>query len=181
PFEVDVFVRVAIARQKLFDAKRARGVNRPDEHDISGPQLDQLDAAEDEGAHQDLAEVGVGLHEGQQMFAIQFDHFARLGGARAEQGAPARQHGGLAAELPGSKDHDETFGVAGWPHNLDFAALDHEERDGLVADLDEHFSALDRPYAAARGDPRDLRWGQHRKYVVVARLDYEWSWGRGFG
>ena len=147
----------------------------PDEHDIAEPARNQLDAAQDEGPHQNLAQLGVGLHEGQQVFAIQLDHFARLGGARAQQRAPAREHGGLAAELPRSMDHDETFGVAGWPHNLDFAALDHEERDDLVADLDEHFSALDRPHAAVRGNPRDLRGGQRRKYVVEARLDWRWN------
>ena len=34
------------------------------------PLRDQLDAAQDEGAHQDLAQLGVGLHEREQLFAI---------------------------------------------------------------------------------------------------------------
>ena len=33
--EVDVRVRVAVARQELLDAERARGMARPDEHDVA--------------------------------------------------------------------------------------------------------------------------------------------------
>ena len=48
---------------------------------------DQLHSANNEGPHDELAELAVGLHERQQMFAIDFDHFARL--ARARLGACA--------------------------------------------------------------------------------------------
>src|SRR5882724_5123721 len=40
--EVDGRVWMAVTRQELLDAKRARGMARPDEHDISEPVRDQL-------------------------------------------------------------------------------------------------------------------------------------------
>ena len=68
---------MAVAREELPDPQRAGGVIRADEHDVAEPARDQLDAAQDERAHQDLAELGVGLHERQQLVAIELDHFAR--------------------------------------------------------------------------------------------------------
>ena len=76
--EIDVGVRMAVARQELLDAQRAGAMSRPNEHDIAEPVRDQLHPAQDEGPHDDLAELAVGLHERQQLFAIQLDHFARL-------------------------------------------------------------------------------------------------------
>ena len=74
--EIDVGVRMAVARQELFDAKRSSAMIRPDEHDVAEPVRDQLHPAQDEGAHDQLAEFAVGLHERQQLFTIQLDHFA---------------------------------------------------------------------------------------------------------
>src|SRR6185295_18522181 len=149
---------------------------RTDERNIPEPVSNQLHAAKDEGPHQNFAELGVGLHEGQQTFAIQLDDFARLRGPRADQRTPARDHGGFAGELPGSMDDDEALGGAGWAHDEDLATFDHEERDDLVTGLDEHFPALDRTHTAVSGDPRDLRGGQRRKYVVGARrVNRRWN------
>ena len=76
--EIDVGVRMAVARQKFLDAKRPGTMVRADKHDIAEPVRDQFHPAQDEGPHDDLAELAVGLHERQQVFAVEFDHFARL-------------------------------------------------------------------------------------------------------
>ena len=49
---------------------------RADQHDVAEAVGDQLDAAQDERAHQDLAQLGVGLHQRQQVAAIELDHLA---------------------------------------------------------------------------------------------------------
>ena len=41
-------------------------MRRPDEHDVPDPTRDQLHAAENEGPHEDLAQLGIGLHQRQQ-------------------------------------------------------------------------------------------------------------------
>ena len=62
---------MAVARQELLDAQRAGAMTRADEHDVAEPVRDQLHPAQDEGAHEDLAQLAVGLHQRQQVLAIQ--------------------------------------------------------------------------------------------------------------
>ena len=95
-------------------------------------------------------ELAVGLHERQQVFAIQLDHFARLAGARSDERGAARKHVDLAGELTGSMDRDERLARAGWPDNLDPTCRDDEERHDLLSRLDEHLSRSDRTHLSMR-------------------------------
>ncbi len=52
-------------------------MTRSDEHDVADPLRDQLHPAKDEGAHENLTQLTVGLHDGQEMFAIDLHDFAR--------------------------------------------------------------------------------------------------------
>jgi hypothetical protein len=169
PLEVDVRVRMAVASQELLDAERSGAMAGSDEHDVSEPVRDQLQATKDESPHQDLAELGVGLHERQQVFAIQLDHFARLTGARVGQRVSARKHVDLARELTGAVDRDEPLGRAGSLNELDLTCRDHEERHVPRPELDEHVAALDATRAPVCGNAPELRIRQRRKYLVVAR------------
>ena len=63
----------------------------PMQHDVAEAVRDQLDAAQDEGAHQDLAQLAVGLHQRQQVLAIELDHLAGLGRAHAHEPAAGRR------------------------------------------------------------------------------------------
>ena len=90
-----------------LDAERARGMTRPDEHDVADPVRDQLHPTEDEGPHEDLAQLAVGLHEREHVVAIELDHRARLPRAHADEPAATREHGDLAGELPRSQDGHE--------------------------------------------------------------------------
>ena len=163
PVEVDGRVRMSVARQELLDAERARAMARPHEHDVSQPLRDQLHPAEDEGPHDDLAQLAVGLHERQELLAIQLDHLARLAGARPEKRAAPGEHVDLAAELTRSVQGDERFGGSGRPDDLDLTGGHDEERHDLVARLDEHLPALDLALAPVGVDARDLRRRQRRE------------------
>src|SRR5207244_673965 len=88
--EVDVGVRMAVARQELFDAKRARRMSRPQKHDVSEAMSNQFQPAQDEGSHENLAQFAVGLNESQQLFAFEFDQFARLADSYSNQSGAAR-------------------------------------------------------------------------------------------
>ena len=122
---------MTVSRQELFNAERSGAMVRTDQHDISEPMRDQLHSAQNEGPHDELAEFAVGLHERQQVFAIQLDHFARLTDARSEQRRATRKHVDLAGELTRSIDYDERLAGAGWPDNLDPTCRNHEERHDL--------------------------------------------------
>jgi hypothetical protein len=59
------------------------------------------------GAHEDLAQLGIGLYEGEQLFASELDHLTRLADAQAPQRPAAGDHVALARELPGPVSHDQ--------------------------------------------------------------------------
>jgi hypothetical protein len=72
---------VPVAHQKLFDPKRTGRKGRADEYNISDAGRDQLNPPENEGPHQDVADLSIGLHYSQHLLAIYLDQLARLGGA----------------------------------------------------------------------------------------------------
>jgi hypothetical protein len=83
--EVHVHVGMAVSGQELLDTKRSRAVIRGDEHDVSGPSRAQLHPAEDQGPHEDVAQLAVRLHERQEMLSIDFDDLARLADTESDE------------------------------------------------------------------------------------------------
>src|SRR6266568_393355 len=143
---------MTVARQELFDAECSSAMIRAEKHDISESTRNQLHPAQDEGPHDQLAEFAVGLHERQQLFTIQLDHFARLDGARSDERGAAGKHVDLAGELTRSMDRDECFGTAGWPDNLDPTCRDDEKRHDARAPMSTSPDRIERcfPCAAIR-------------------------------
>ena len=105
--QIDVGIWIAVARQKFFDSKSPGGVVRTDKHDVSNMLLDQLRPTQDEGAHQDFAQLAVGLHNRQQGFATQLDHLACPAHPRSHQCATAGEQVDLARELAGPVTGDD--------------------------------------------------------------------------
>jgi hypothetical protein len=93
-------VRVSVAGQELADAQRIGRVTRSDRDDITEPLRDDVGTAQDECAHQDLAELGVGLDEGHQPVAVHFEKLARFAHLDVRDAGTARQQVDLAGELP---------------------------------------------------------------------------------
>jgi hypothetical protein len=82
--EVQVCVRMAVARQKLLDVQRACTVIRSDEHNVAKPMRNQVDPPQNEGTHDDFAQLTIGLYQRQQALASQFDNLTRFAGAHAK-------------------------------------------------------------------------------------------------
>jgi hypothetical protein len=171
--EIDVGVRMAVAGQELFDSKGVRIVARSDEHGIAEPVGDQLHAAEDEGSHEDVAQLAGGLHQRQQIPAGDLDDFARLARAHAEEPPAAGEHIGFAGELTPSMDGHQLLGGAGPPDDLDVARGNDEEPLALIAGLGEHLTVRDVPCPSVRRDARDLLRGQRGKHMIDVRGDGE--------
>ena len=106
---------------------------RSEQDDVAEAVGDQLDAPQDERAHQDLAQLGVGLHQREQVAAIELDHFSRFAGARPHQRPAVRQHVDLAGELSAPMHGDHRLAVVRELHDLDRPLTDQEERDALLA------------------------------------------------
>jgi len=157
---------MAVAGQELLDTERSRAMARPDQHNISQSMRDQLHAAEEEGAHQDVAQLAVRLHEGKQVVPVNLDHFPRLARPHLDEPGATRKHVRLAGELPRSMDRDKRFAGAGCPNDFDLTSGDNEERHDPVAGLDEYFPTVNRTHPSVDGDARHLRRRQGRKHLV---------------
>src|SRR5678816_2517001 len=76
--EIDVRVGLRVACQELLDTQRVGAMLRAEQHQAAEPLGDQLDAAEYERTHDQLAEVSACLYESRELTAIQLDHLARF-------------------------------------------------------------------------------------------------------
>ena len=130
------------------------------------PLRDQLDAAQDERPHEDLAELGVGLHERQETRAIELDDLAGLDRARPDQRAAAREHVDFAGELAGAVDRDDRVGRGGGPDDLDLTLV-ITKNGTIVWPASKRMSpGRDRPDAPVLRDARDVRRREHRKHLL---------------
>jgi hypothetical protein len=124
---------------------------------ISGSGRDQFEAPKDEGAHENLAELDIGLHQRLQSMAVKLNHFAGLFHASARQRPPSREHVGLSGKFSRPMIGDRQFAVCGRLQNLNLSGNDHKKWNDYVSLTDEHFSALDLAVLSHGGDALDLR------------------------
>jgi hypothetical protein len=120
---LDVLIRerVAVAAQEFTDLLRGARMARAEQHQVVHVLSHQCDAAQDERAHEELAELRVALDEGAQIFAVDRDDRPVARGTRAHQAAPRRQHVDLAGELALVVHDHRLFAVAERSHDLDGA------------------------------------------------------------
>jgi hypothetical protein len=154
--EVDVVERMAVAGQEFLHAQRAGAMCRSQHDHVAELVGDQLEAAQHERPHENLAQLGVGLNQGEQLLARQLDDFAWRGYAQPGDRRPAGDHDGFAGELSRAVRHDQRVGGAGGPQGLHCAAEHQEEGDLLVPHLNEDLVASDRTAPPTGHDTGDL-------------------------
>ena len=166
--EVDVLKRMAVARQELLDAQRAGAVRRANQDDVAKAAGDQLDAAEDERPHEDVAQLGVGLHECEQLFAIELDHLA---GLADRVRASARRPVSMLPSPVNCPARCVTISVSvpADGRRTCISPLTTTKNGTTLAHLDEHVAGRDRAPSSMGGDPFDLRRRERRKETLGAR------------
>ena len=85
--QVEHGVGMPVPYEELPDAERPLAMRRADDHDVADVAVDQFHAPQDERAHEDRAQLAVGLDQCQQVVASEFDDLAV--GARPDLGEPA--------------------------------------------------------------------------------------------
>ena len=90
--EVDVGERMVVAGQELLHPQRAGAMRRPDQDDITQAIRNQLGPPQDECAHDDVAQLGIGLNERQQLLVVDLEDLARLAHERLCQRASPGDH-----------------------------------------------------------------------------------------
>ena len=129
---------------------------------------DERHSPQDEGAHEDLAELEVPLHEHAQMLAIDDDDRSVAESPAANEGATRGQHVDLAREFPGTVDGDLLFAAVGRAHDLNGPFDDHEEAGVLLSNLEQDLAGAHAASLAHTGDPAELSRRQPGEHLVAA-------------
>ncbi len=120
--------------------KRAGAMHRANQHGVAEPLGDELDAAQDERLHQDLAHAGFVLDQRQQVLAVELDHFAAFDNAGVHERRSARQKVRLTGELARPVIDNRHLAGIGWARDEDPAADNDEEGHARVACPDQHIA-----------------------------------------
>src|SRR5258705_159839 len=96
--EIDECRWMGIAREELANLERARRIHRTEDKDIAEALVEEHGSAEDECAHQDRAQLRIGLDEGEQPGSRHFDHLAWRRRANGGERSTPSEHIELAAE-----------------------------------------------------------------------------------
>lgn len=149
---------MAVASEKFAQAERLRGVAGAEKDEAPVAAADEFEAAEDESAHENFAELGVFGDERAEGVTGEFDEIARFNDASANKDAAAGNHGEFAGETAGMMDGDGAFAVEARLHNLHAPGKNDKEGYVGVAEIEKNFAAVDVPDASLKANPIDLRW-----------------------
>src|SRR6266850_668358 len=115
---------------------------RPDQRDVAFPLADEFYAAQDESPHQNLAQLGISLHQREQPLTSELNDFACFLDPSTRQGAAPGEQVHFAEELPGLVNNNNFFPVvACGAHNFHFARSNYKEFRRLLSLLDQYLSA----------------------------------------
>ena len=160
---------LSVAAEKFPDVLGAARVARAEQDHVVVVLRHQREPAQDEGAHQNLAELRVPLHEGPEVLPVDGDDRSVARRARAHEAPASRQHIDLAGELRLAQYGDRLLTVAERPYELDRARQDDEKARVLLADVDEHFIGTHvAPLPEARNtlDLRRRELGEHLRGAI---------------
>jgi hypothetical protein len=163
-------VRIAVARQEALDPERVAAVRRADQHDAGLGVLHQPYPAQDEGSHDDLANVRLGLDHAWEHGSRHPDDPAFRTCVPAHQDFAIVEQVELAGELALAVEVDRllaSFGAA--VGDLDRAFQHDEEVDAALAAREQGRALGNLLGAAELGDPIDLS-RVNRGKVCASRL-----------
>ena len=153
--KIDIGMRMTVAGQKFFDAQRLGRITRADEDDVADSMRDELDTSKNERAHDNVAQLAVGLQQIEQLFPFELDYFTGFARANACQSAPAGEQIHFASKLARLKRGDERLARAQYAEDVDLARRNKEEPH-LSSHFLQDFAGLKLTLASMRGDARNL-------------------------
>src|SRR5881397_3830614 len=171
-----------IAREKLADLQRSLAVVRSQELHVAEALIDQLQAAQDECAEKDVAQLGIGANQFQQRLPGDFDHLTRRARLDAGEEAPTGEDRSLASEHPFAEGRHILAHPARVADDVEPSRHDDEDLcDGLPR-LAEHLTRLNSAVPATGLDAGDLRRREPWKSFGLSRGGgwRRWDdWGSG--
>ena len=169
-------MRMAVAAQKAREPQHVAVLGAADDHRPAGAGLEQPDAAQDQRAHDALAELGLRDQQRPQPVRRDDQRLDRSLRVRVDQRRPARQLRQLAHERAGAVGDDRLAAarlvVLG---DVDLAGQDDDQAG---ADLADRGQRLARAIGADLAEPAhalDLRRLQRREHLVASGVDDRWG------
>ena len=162
---------MAVAAQEIGQPQHVRLIGMADDHRADAAALDQADAAQDQGAHDPLAKLGLGDQQGAQPLRRnqhRLDVGQRLG---LDQRRPARQLGELAHEGARLVGDDRAGALIVALADLDLARQEQGEAMTGLADPQQHLALRIMARRAEAAQPRELGVGQRREHLRAAGGD----------
>src|SRR5487761_1899685 len=163
-------MRIAVAGEKSLQPNNAGRMRRPDQHRSAGAALDQIDAAQDQRAHDALAEISFGdqkrtqsLRRNQQRFDVAF-------GVAIDQRDAAGELTDLGEKLPRPLvDHGRDVAEAIALRDCDMARQNDKHARPGFAGLEQSFAMPVIARLAEPAHPRDFLRRQRRKGLLITR------------
>ena len=162
--EIDVGVRLIVARQELAQPERRRAVLRAEEHDAPLALGHQGRSSQNERAQEDLAQLDVRLDQRADLLRGQLEHARRAARPCAHDDRASRQQIDVPREAARIVDGDH---VVLPRQDLDPAFDDDVQRTVAVALNPEALAVGEASLQRERLDPRDLRCRERRKHVLL--------------
>ena len=128
--EIHVGVRVPVAREEVLDFECPREMVGADEEDVAGLAREQHGAPQQKRAHEDLAQLAVGLHHREQILPQHFDELGIRRRANVHERGTARQQAHFSCEFAGLMGHDDHVAGPRRLHHFQRARPQREERRG---------------------------------------------------
>ena len=163
-------MRLAVAAQKGLQPDDVVRCRRADQDRAARAGLDQADAAQDQRAHDALAELRLGHQQAAQRLGLDHQRLDVAFGVAVDQGGASGQRADLGQELAGTlidDGRDVAEAVALGDRHV--AADDDEHAAAEVAGLEQGLAiavAVDRTEPP---QPLDFQCRQHREHLIVAQ------------
>ena len=168
--QIEIGMRMSVAREEFPDAQRIGRVAGADDDDVAESLRDDFRVPQHERAHQDFAEVRIGLQQLEKPGAIDLDDASRLRDEDAGNAGTARQHVHFARELARAERRKAALGFHLRADGVELSGDDDVEVIDPVAHPDQHVTARDITLASHRLQPVQLRGGEHRKHRARRRF-----------
>ena len=140
--EIDVGVRMSVPAEEFAQAEGLRGVAGTHQDEVAEALPDEGQAAQNEGPHENLAQLGVRAMRARRPSALSSRNSPAAGDAAAHEGTLPGDHGHLAGELAGVVGSDGALAVQAWLDDLHAAGEQNIERDFGVPGFEQDIAGL---------------------------------------
>src|SRR5882724_8037626 len=136
---------------------------------------DEGRAPQKEGAQKNFTQLGVRLHNAQQVRPFDLEKLARLADAAPDEAAAAGEHIYLAGEFAGFVDCDGSLTLASRVHDFHAAGDEDVKASQRLSLIEDHFPFSRFAAPPERLEPGDLRRAELGEHRLIFRFSHSGS------